>query len=291
MTRMYEADLGTQWVGAYVYFIANDPHVSVSDPKIIQAMCTTHNVIFSKHHFTGDYLRRFLGSTIILSETNEHWKKRRASIAPAFYKGKLVGLVELAKSIVTETLTRWKSMTKDGRAKIEFMDEIAMTHVKIMLKTAFGQDISDRTIEYEENGKIVKTTIANALMATFQNCIKRMGTPHCIFFPFLADCYLTPGEQAIRRNCERLQNFMFKFVQKRRAEYTSDKTPRFDLLSILIEDENFHHDDRTIIDECLTMFFAGSQTSSVAIQNLILMMIKHPEIKKKIHDELDAKIV
>ena len=46
-----------------------------------------------------------------------------------------------------------------------------------------------------------------------------------------------------------------------------------------------------IIDECLTFFFAGSQTSSVAAQNLILMLIKHPEIKENILKELDRVII
>lgn len=31
-----------------------------------------------------------------------------------------------------------------------------------------------------------------------------------------------------------------------------------DLLSIILENENFHHNDVMIVDECLTFFFAGS---------------------------------
>ena len=46
-----------------------------------------------------------------------------------------------------------------------------------------------------------------------------------------------------------------------------------------------------IIDECLTFFFAGSQTGSVTAQNLTLMLIKHPEIKEKILKELDKVIM
>jgi cytochrome P450 len=46
-----------------------------------------------------------------------------------------------------------------------------------------------------------------------------------------------------------------------------------------------------IVDECLNFFFAGSQTSSIAIQNLMLMLIKHPEIKDKILKELDRSII
>jgi cytochrome P450 len=46
-----------------------------------------------------------------------------------------------------------------------------------------------------------------------------------------------------------------------------------------------------IVDECLTFFFAGSQTSSAAAQNLMLMLIKHPEIRNKILAELDTILI
>ena len=62
-------------------------------------------------------------------------------------------------------------------------------------------------------------------------------------------------------------------------------------MEILLKDENFAGNDDMIVDECLTFFFAGSQTSSVAAQNLILMLIKHPEIKEKILKELDRVII
>lgn len=63
------------------------------------------------------------------------------------------------------------------------------------------------------------------------------------------------------------------------------------MLGILLEDPNFEGDDRMIIDECLTFFFAGSQTSTIAAQNLCLMLIKHPEIKQKVLDELHSVII
>lgn len=46
-----------------------------------------------------------------------------------------------------------------------------------------------------------------------------------------------------------------------------------------------------IIDECLTFFFAGSQTSSNATQNLIYALCKHPEYQDKILAELEKEIV
>jgi cytochrome P450 len=64
-----------------------------------------------------------------------------------------------------------------------------------------------------------------------------------------------------------------------------------DLLSILMTDELVCNDDILIVDECFTFFFAGSQTSSITTQNLIMHLIKNPSYGDKIIRELEEKIV
>lgn len=62
-------------------------------------------------------------------------------------------------------------------------------------------------------------------------------------------------------------------------------------MTLLLCDDHFKGRDVRIVDECLTFFLAGSQTSSVATQNLIFALCKHPEYQKKILDELDEVII
>ena len=45
-----------------------------------------------------------------------------------------------------------------------------------------------------------------------------------------------------------------------------------------------------IIDELLTIFFAGSQTTSNVTQNLILQLCKHPKYKDQILNEIECEI-
>lgn len=63
------------------------------------------------------------------------------------------------------------------------------------------------------------------------------------------------------------------------------------MLSILLSDPLFNTDDEMIVDECLTFFFAGSQTSSVTTQNLVLHLLKHPHYKEKIVEEIREVVV
>lgn len=81
------------------------------------------------------------------------------------------------------------------------MDEVSQMHVKILLKCAFGTDISDELIDFEHDGKMEKRSVGFVLRTTFHECINRMSAPHIVVFPFLADFYITRSEREVLRNC------------------------------------------------------------------------------------------
>jgi cytochrome P450 len=71
--------------------------VHISDPKIVQELYTTNNKYFDKHPIVRDVTMRLLGNSILFADTDREWRKRRTAFSPAFYKGKLVQMVETAK--------------------------------------------------------------------------------------------------------------------------------------------------------------------------------------------------
>jgi cytochrome P450 len=57
-------------------------------------------------------------------------------------------------------------------------------------------------------------------------------------------------------------------------------------MTILLSDDLFKNDIEMIIDECLTFFLAGTQTTSALVGNTIALAMKHPEVLKKIIAEM-----
>jgi cytochrome P450 len=78
-------------------FGPNEPYLHISDPKIVQELYTTNNKYFDKHPIVRDVTMRLLGNSILFADTDREWRKRRTAFSPAFYKGKLVQMVETAK--------------------------------------------------------------------------------------------------------------------------------------------------------------------------------------------------
>ena len=78
-------------------------------------------------------------------------------------------------------------------------------HTRILLNCAFGVDLSQDLIEFEQNGKVGNYSVSFAMRTSFQDCLHRLADPHVTMFPVLADVYVTPNERAILRNCRKIR--------------------------------------------------------------------------------------
>ena len=93
--------------GTLVSFITNGAGLAIRDVKVIEALYTTKNRYFDKHPIIKELCYCLTGDSILFAETTEDWRKSRKAISPAFYKGKLEKMVEIAKKAARTTLARW----------------------------------------------------------------------------------------------------------------------------------------------------------------------------------------
>jgi len=125
-------------------FISNGAGIATCDVKVVEAMYTTQNKYFDKHPLIGDLAYCLTGDSILFANTNEDWKKSRMAIRPAFYKGKLEKLVEIAKGAVRTTLTRFQAIAAQGpKAEVDIMEEVGMMTARILLVCALGVDCAE----------------------------------------------------------------------------------------------------------------------------------------------------
>ena len=262
---------------AFVAFKSHDPVVWLLDVKVVQDLYTIHNKFFDKHPIAREVTYELLGGSILFADTNEMWRKRRTALSPAFYKGKLVQMVETAKASMRVTLAEWHH--KDS-SRIDLVHEISLMFTRLLLRCAIGESLDGVTINFWQKGKVRKVEVQYALRTCVQEMIDRLYHLHVYFCSSLATQYIFPYERDILANCREIRSLFHKMVEKRRKELIEDPhTKEGDLLSILLSDPLFNTENEMIVDEVLTFFTAGSQTSAITTQNLVLHLLKHPHYK------------
>ena len=152
--------------------------------------------------------------------------------------------------------------------------------MRVLLKTAIGESLDDAKVDFWEDGKVTQKELPFALRETYSNLLERVSLPHVVIFPQLAAHFVLPSERDSVKNCVAIRALFLKMIGQRRAEMKSDPenaAKKGDLLSILLTNDLFANNDVAIVDEVVTVFLAGSQTSSITTQNLILHLLKNPE--------------
>ena len=77
-------------------------------------MYTTKNKYFTKHPIIGEVLHDLTGDSILFSPTSTEWRSRRKALSPAFYKMKLIQMIEIARESMRFTLEHLKKLTRES---------------------------------------------------------------------------------------------------------------------------------------------------------------------------------
>jgi hypothetical protein len=72
---------------------------------------------------------------------------------------------------------------------------------RIMLNCTVGKDLTDKQVDYWENGILKKKDVSFALRTAFQTAINRSAAPHVTLFPFLAHVFISLSERDLLANC------------------------------------------------------------------------------------------
>jgi cytochrome P450 len=102
--------------------------------------------------------------------------------------------------------------------------------------------------------------------------------------PFVPpDWWPSPAMRRFRRHARNVDRIVRRIIEDRRASGQDHG----DLLSALLQaqDEGGGMSDQQLRDECITLFLAGHETTSLALANTLYLLSEHPEIEQRVHEE------
>ncbi|MBH8561916.1 cytochrome P450 [Nostoc sp. CENA67] len=242
----------------------------VTNPYYVQ------HILVDSHQSYGkgaayDGLKLLLGEGLFTSD-GELWQRQRRLMQPFFTENKIKKFGAAMSEATLQMLERWQPYVENGES-LEITAEMERLTMSIIGQTMLSVDTGDRNTEIGQALKTGLTYIA-------QRATKLFNVP--LFIPTASNC---PFKQA--RNS--IDKFIYNLIAERRND--SQQQPK-DLLSELLQardDESGKGiSEKQLRDEILTIFVAGSDTTTTALTWTWYLLSQHPEVKHKLYAELET---
>lgn len=235
-----------------------------SDPGFIKHVLQTNYKNYPRDRNFSE-LGLFLGKGLLTSR-GDIWRKQRRIAQPTFYKK---SLIELYKAMTLVVQGHVNDLSKKKAEIIDISREMMAIISKIAMKTLFSKDLNDGV-----------DAIYNSISYAQEYVVERAINPMTI--PL---AYINGRHRKFKKEKKIIDDVINNLIDERRKS-GKDK---HDFLQMLMdaryEDAGEPMNQRQLIDELITIFSAGHETSANALGWAIYLLSQHPEISEKIREE------
>lgn len=215
------------------------------------------------------FLEEILGEGLLTIE-GEVWRKRRRIMQPAFSKEQLGLLLNQVEDSILQFITRYENQKNQPLDLDHEMNHLTLTVLtNSIIKTALEQRFTE-----------VKENLFLALNYLTTNRFKAIKwTRH------LPSRTKSQGKKSIHL----LKVLVLDIIVQRRASEQQES----DLLAMLMaardEETGEKLSNEVLLDEVMTMFVAGHDTTSVVLTWTLYLLAKHPEVEARLLEELQQQ--
>ncbi|KAM9798344.1 cholesterol 24-hydroxylase-like [Neosynchiropus ocellatus] len=246
---------------------------------------TTKEVIMSPKYLKTEFVykrlfglfgERFLGNGLVTVTDHEKWYKQRRLMDPAFSSSYLRGLMGTFNDQAEKLMSKLSEVA-ESQCEVSMLHLVNCVTLDVIAKCAFGMEL-----------ELLKgnSPFPDAIAA----CLK--GMVHDIRdFSFR----FRPGNRAfikkVREACRLLRVTGAKCIRDRKAAMQNGEDVPNDILTKIIEtagqETTTEEDEESMMDNFVTFFIAGQETTANQISFCIMELCRHPEILLKVQKEVD----
>lgn len=245
---------------------------------LVTSASLTHQILvkevnrFRKADREISILGAFLGNGLVTNQDVANHKMHRKLVQPGFHFRRIQGYAQTMTDYSQRYLNEWEhGQTRD------IADDMFKLTMYIVSKTLFDTNMEDMEDGAESIGHCVEKlqNIAN----------KRFSVPFQI-----PEWIPTPSNREATRVKRTLDNIMRDMI-KARTQADGSMEDGDDLMSMLLHaryEDGSRMSERQIMDELITLFIAGHETTSNALMWTFYLLAKHPEAQQRLYEELDT---
>ena len=265
-----------QNVRAHVVNIGDRVVIQLLDSKLIKEFYSNqHNYV--KIPFSNAF-QVLVGTGLIRAE-GKLWKQHRKTLSNLFHYEFLKQNIPLMVKTTRELLDQLKEAPLDD---VKVMDELQKITGEIVGRIFFGENLNKYTME----GEPLTLYLADLLVAIF----KHQRKPIMIFSRFVGGSpYFSSTFRKLMQKVLKFRKVCFDIIKDRRAS----NIKAHDMLGLLLDTQTSlskeeAYSDEDIINEFITFFAAGMDTTGHLIAMTLYLLDNHRQyldrIKKEIQD-------
>jgi cytochrome P450 len=246
------------------FHIGPVPMLFFTKAEHVQHILVEHADEFSK----GKLMRRAVDNNGLFVSEGEFHRRQRKLMAPCFQPRHIASYADTIVSYAQHIMDGWK----DG-AVIDISQTMIRLTMSIIGKVLFDTDFLSET---DELGAAINTGLAHAVRTLTSPFTLPLSIP-------------TPYNRRVRQATGLVETRLHQMIEERR------KSPdeRNDLLSHLLrarDDEGQPMSEQQLIDECMTLFTAGHETTAAALTWTWYLLCQHPQSYQKLQQEVDQEL-
>ncbi|XP_076874259.1 cholesterol 24-hydroxylase-like [Brachyhypopomus gauderio] len=221
---------------------------------------------------------RFLGNGLVTAMDHDVWYKQRRIMDPAFSSSYLRCLMDTFNERAECLMQHLEEIAEEGTiAKMHRL--VNCVTLDVICKVAFGVDLD--LLKHPDS------PFPNAIELCLQGMLHYLSDP---FFRFLP--WNKKKVQEIQDAVKLLRTTGAKWInQRRKAVENGEDVPKDILTKILKTAEELEvdgeEDHELMLDNFVTFFIAGQETTANQLSFAIMELGRHPEILKKAKEEVD----
>lgn len=276
----YFRDLATKDpnVAAEVGNFASRVTVLLYEPKLLKEFYSKQSLYLKLK--PPKAMNTIMGTGLVLAEGNL-WKNHRRIISSKFHFEFLKQNVPL---IVATTKEFLGELSKTSLKNVHTLDEIQKITGEVIGRIFFGENLN----QYKFKGQLLTLYLADLMIRSSETM--RKSLPIIIVFLLGLDLELVKSYREFMGEVREFRQFIGKIIEDRKASKTKGNQ---DLLGVLLEtqksqSENDRFTDEDIINEFITFFLAGMDTTGHLITMTLYMLLQHPEVCGPLQKEIDS---
>ncbi|XP_057761093.1 cytokinin hydroxylase [Arachis stenosperma] len=261
----------------FIYWLGTEPFLYIAEPEFLKKMSS--EVVAKKwgkpNVFKNDRKPMF-GNGLIMVEGNE-WFHHRHVVAPSFSPINLKAMASMMKESTEQMMERWITQINSGNREIDVEKEIIATAGEIIATTSFGMK--------DQKAREICEKLRELQMILFKTT-RYVGVPFGKWFN-------TKKTLEAWKLGKEIDKLLLHVITNRKNSSNKEKDKKEDLLGLLLE-ANRKVDGklgktlstRQLVDECKTFFFAGHETTALAISWTLFLLAVHEDWQIQLRDEI-----